>query len=1124
MKKTNIKKFTVSALLGVLLCFGCVFGMVGFSHTAKADGVNQTKTWKIDTSFRTRVTTELSKATDFKGGTIEFDLIDSDLKRDFDGNVSVIPDDYKLKNHSFDKSYAYNMRRQNYASINFNFYKTNETIGVYSWRVGGTDDAADKKQNENQLAAFSYYADGRIVEYSGDAGNYLSRDQRVVTPSDAGFVGTQEDVDSFMEPKNSYRIEWVWGTVKADKTVIVSSPEEMKNSGASARQAWYVVYSKPLSAPASDYKVLFAFKTSKAASMLQAAETANTLGGYAGFEISANIGYMRNVNGDNKYVLEKNTVNGGWNGFDQNVRMELDNVAIYDGYDYESGEKKSKSGFENTYESFTGLSDSGIESANRAATPTAEPKPTNGDAAHYEYGAYGGKLTDIYWDSHNATVDGLRVQIVNSSKESISSPAKSEINSRNTHTVTFTDGTNTLFTQEVIDTFPATISGNRFGGKFYRWTIPTDADLESVTSDITIVGTATDKRYIIYDANGGSGEIDRVEETVGTSVTLSDGTGLTRRPAYDLIGWSTDKNGEKEFDLSGNYTVTDDDVTLYAVWKLISYETKFTMPDGTILGEYEIAHGSNAFYDGKIPVAEGKAFIGWNKSVNNITEDSTFVAEFADNWNEFADNKTVNVSFSSAVTKAETLVFYRKLSQNDGVRIRLDISEISGFGKVEFILGGSDKDGTDAVEIDLTEYAADYTTVLFETDAWTYTVSAKPLDCSDEEFEPKSKKNILQSVGAGYFGVRFTTQTSGEPTLSLNELCISERSDVCRDAMQWGTSISVDAESERIFGGLTAVQSTAAAVLDTVNKSREFTVEFKDGVSGNVLATRYCYSDGTATAPKVKGYTYDFVSETNVTESKTVSGTGTKNSYTATFSAGGYTFDEKSFGYGDKVVLPTAEDKDVSYKIIVGWSEMQDAAEYTYKAGEEIVFTADKNVLLYPVWGLKTYTVTYLGENGETLFTEKVPHGSAATYGGEIPQKEGYVFDGWDPYPTSVTKDVSVKVVFKSLASDKFRVIIADGTGSGSYAAGETVTISADEKDGFTFAAWSTDGNIEITYKDGVYSFVMPDKDVSIMATYKENTTFASLIRNVFIWVTLALFVVAAGAFTFIFVKKRKNK
>lgn len=72
-------------------------------------------------------------------------------------------------------------------------------------------------------------------------------------------------------------------------------------------------------------------------------------------------------------------------------------------------------------------------------------------------------------------------------------------------------------------------------------------------------GSAT----ITYNSNTGSGTISPATVAKGASVTLSDGTGLTKA-GYTFAGWATSADAEAP-NVSSPYTVTGD-VTLYAVW------------------------------------------------------------------------------------------------------------------------------------------------------------------------------------------------------------------------------------------------------------------------------------------------------------------------------------------------------------------------------------------------------------------------------------------------------------------------------------------------------------------------------------------------------------------------------
>ena len=69
---------------------------------------------------------------------------------------------------------------------------------------------------------------------------------------------------------------------------------------------------------------------------------------------------------------------------------------------------------------------------------------------------------------------------------------------------------------------------------------------------------------VTYNKNGATGTApSAVTVTLGTAITLNDGSGLTKTD-YEFAGWATTNDAE-EPDVSSPYVVTED-ITLYAVW------------------------------------------------------------------------------------------------------------------------------------------------------------------------------------------------------------------------------------------------------------------------------------------------------------------------------------------------------------------------------------------------------------------------------------------------------------------------------------------------------------------------------------------------------------------------------
>lgn len=88
-------------------------------------------------------------------------------------------------------------------------------------------------------------------------------------------------------------------------------------------------------------------------------------------------------------------------------------------------------------------------------------------------------------------------------------------------------------------------------------TVIEDTGLTPVTPVVT-------KYTVTYNANGGTGTIEPVEVTIGESITLDDGSGLTAPEGKEFLGWA-------KTDSAQSATVTspftpDKDTILYAVW------------------------------------------------------------------------------------------------------------------------------------------------------------------------------------------------------------------------------------------------------------------------------------------------------------------------------------------------------------------------------------------------------------------------------------------------------------------------------------------------------------------------------------------------------------------------------
>lgn len=143
----------------------------------------------------------------------------------------------------------------------------------------------------------------------------------------------------------------------------------------------------------------------------------------------------------------------------------------------------------------------------------------------------------------------------------------------------------------------------------------------------------------------------------------------------------------------------------------------------------------------------------------------------------------------------------------------------------------------------------------------------------------------------------------------------------------------------------------------------------------------------------------------------------------------------------------------------------------------------------------------------------------------EDPKREGYTFTGWSASYISVTKDTTCIAQYKGGSGDDdpskkddpsqkddppkkddpskddpskdgnfYSVTVINGSGSGAYKAGSTITIVANANNGRNFSNWSSNDGVAFANSTaGTTTFVMPAKNVTVTAYY---TTSGSISGN----------------------------
>lgn len=177
-------------------------------------------------------------------------------------------------------------------------------------------------------------------------------------------------------------------------------------------------------------------------------------------------------------------------------------------------------------------------------------------------------------------------------------------------------------------------SASATGYTFDGWSKSNDntADVTAGTNQLfTASGTSasttlyacwTAQTYTIsYNANGGSGAPGPQTKTYNVTLTLS--STIPTRDGYEFLGWATSSTATSAtYSAGGSYT-NNAAATLYAVWKVLSYDiTFFNSKDGINLQEpvvESLEYGSQVdLTSSRNFTRPGYKFLGWGK-----TEDST---------------------------------------------------------------------------------------------------------------------------------------------------------------------------------------------------------------------------------------------------------------------------------------------------------------------------------------------------------------------------------------------------------------------------------------------------------------------------------------------------------------------
>jgi len=492
------------------------------------------------------------------------------------------------------------------------------------------------------------------------------------------------------------------------------------------------------------------------------------------------------------------------------------------------------------------------------------------------------------------------------------------------------------------------------------------------------------------------------------------------------------------------------------------YTVTFVGKDGETIDTQTVLEGTAATAP-EAPAVEGYTFKGWDVAFDNITADTTVTAIYEIN------TYTVNfVGFDGADLGSQTV-------EHGSAATAPEAPAVEGYTFTGWDVA------FDNVTGDLT------VTAVYAIN--TYTVNFVGFDGADlgsVTVEHGSAATAPEAPAVeGYtfknWDVAFDNITADTTVTAVYEINKYTVSFVGFDGADLG-SVTVEHGSAATAPEAPAVEGytfknwdvafdniTADITVTAVYEINKYTVTFvANGETVMEQTVEYGASATAPEAPAVEGMSFVAwdVAFDNVTADITVTAVYKTNEYVVTFVANGNAIKTDAVEHGAAATAPEAP-----------------AVEgYTFK-GWDVAFdniTADTTVTA--IYEINKYTVTFVA-NGETINTQTVEHGSAAT-APEAPAVEGYTFTGWDVAFDNVTGDITVNAVYEI---NKYTVTFV--------ANGEVISTETVEH-GSAATAPEALAVVGYTFKGWDIAFDNVTGDITVNAVYEINKYTVTFVAN----------------------------
>ena len=612
----------------------------------------------------------------------------------------------------------------------------------------------------------------------------------------------------------------------------------------------------------------------------------------------------------------------------------------------------------------------------------------------------------------------------------------------------------------------------------------------------TLYAVWTKNSYtVMFNANGGTGNMDDMTFTYGTAQNLSANT--FTRTGYTFDGWAkqsgtTDIAYENGANVSNLTEENGGRVTLYAVWKANTYTIKY-MDNGVNIASESGTFGSAITL--KDPTRPGFIFLGWYIGDNEGTRyrGSVSVGMLASAAGvENGETITLNAKWQAAEgALTVTIVHADESQQTIGVtsgkllsKAEINVPKGYDYTNATYHIGsaqGEPFDFEDAINNDLTLYVAGGKLITYNItlnygygDEVKLTVAyGKPLDRAEGWVETPVRDGY--TFGGWYNGeTRMTGGSIVTGALTLNATWNAINYTVTFNpnggsgkpttaTYQFGNTVKLISAPVRdgytfegwyYNGALWTPGTTMPAeniTLVAMWTLNSYTVSFSVGDGATGVADQTIYFGFKATKPTdpvrsgysfggwmLDGSEYDF--GTPVRDNITLTAKWLPRTYSIEYVLGGgvnASSNPDSYNIESGTIVladPTREGF-----IFLGWYD----AEQNGNRVTEIKAGSTGRITLYARWQANTYIVDFVLNGGTMKNTEQIVV-AGGTVAFEEPTRENYLFMGWFTDAACTQRyDFSTPVTGDLTLYAKWRLSVISGTASD----GTIVTITSD--DGF---------------------------------------------------------------------------